>query len=57
MAKDGTARGGVVLAIKNELKLPVKFIGVGEQIKKLQPFKPKVFAKALFEDTSSVEEE
>ena len=54
---DGTARGGVVLAIKNELKLPVKFIGVGEQIDDLQPFKPAVFAKALFEDTSTVEEE
>ena len=54
---DGTARGGVVLAIKNELKLPVKFIGVGEQIDDLQPFKPAVFAKALFEDTSTGEEE
>ncbi len=53
---DGTARGGVVLAIKNELKLPVKFIGVGEQIDDLQPFNPKVFAKALFEDTSGEEE-
>ena len=50
---DGTARGGVVLTIKNELKLPVKFIGVGEQIDDLQPFRPKVFAKALFEDTSA----
>lgn len=50
---DGTARGGVVLTIKNELKLPVKFIGVGERIDDLQPFKPKVFAKALFEDTST----
>ncbi len=49
---DGTARGGVVLTIKNELKLPVKFIGVGEQIDDLQPFNPKVFATALFEDTS-----
>ena len=49
---DGTARGGVVLTIKNELKLPVKFIGVGEQIDDLQPFKPKLFAKAMFEDTS-----
>lgn len=48
---DGTARGGVVLAIKNELKIPVKFIGVGEKIDDLQPFKPAVFAKALFEDT------
>ena len=54
---DGTARGGVVLTIKNELKLPVKFIGVGEQIDDLQPFKPKVFAKALFEDISTNDEE
>ena len=49
---DGTARGGVVLAIKNELKLPIKFIGVGEQIDDLQPFNQKVFAKALFENTA-----
>lgn len=49
---DGTARGGVVLAIKNELKLPVKFIGVGEQVDDLQPFNPKAFAKALFENTA-----
>ena len=48
---DGTARGGVVLAIKNEMKLPIKFIGVGEQIDDLQPFNQKVFAKALFENT------
>jgi fused signal recognition particle receptor len=46
---DGTARGGVVLAIKNELKIPVKYIGVGEQINDLQPFDPKAFAEALFE--------
>lgn len=45
---DGTARGGVVLAIKNELGIPVKFIGVGEQIDDLQPFKPKAFADGLF---------
>ena len=50
---DGTARGGVVLTIKNELKLPVKFIGVGEQIDDLQPFNPRVFAKAMFEDTAT----
>lgn len=49
---DGTARGGVVLAIKNELKLPIKYIGVGEQIDDLQPFDQKVFAKALFENTA-----
>lgn len=46
---DGTARGGVVLAIKNELGIPVKFIGVGEQIDDLQPFKPEAFADGLFD--------
>lgn len=47
---DGTARGGVVLAIKNELKIPVKFIGVGEGIDDLQPFKPSLFAEGLFNE-------
>lgn len=46
---DGTAKGGVVLAIKQGLNVPVKFIGVGEQIDDLQPFEPRDFAKALFE--------
>jgi len=46
---DGTARGGVVLNIKNDLGIPVKFIGVGEQIDDLQPFDPKLFADALFD--------
>ncbi len=45
---DGTAKGGVVLAIRNELKLPVKFIGVGEGIDDLKPFDPEAFAKAMF---------
>ena len=45
---DGTAKGGVVLAIKDELKIPVKFIGVGEQIDDLQPFDPKEFTAGLF---------
>lgn len=45
---DGTAKGGVVLAIKQELDVPVKFIGVGEQIDDLQPFDAEAFAKALF---------
>lgn len=45
---DGTAKGGVVLAIKEELDLPVKFIGVGEQIDDLQPFDPHDFASAIF---------
>ena len=47
---DGTAKGGVVLAIKNELDIPVKLIGVGEQIDDLQPFNPKLFSQALFKD-------
>ena len=46
---DGTARGGVVLAINNELDVPVKFVGVGEQIDDLQPFDAEAFASALFE--------
>lgn len=46
---DGTARGGVVLAIKNELKLPVKFIGVGEGLDDLQPFSATAFAESLFD--------
>ncbi len=46
---DGTARGGVVLAIKQELGIPVKYIGVGEQIDDLQPFAPADFARAIFE--------
>jgi fused signal recognition particle receptor len=45
---DGTAKGGVVLAIKNGLGIPVKYIGVGEQIDDLQEFVPEDFAKALF---------
>lgn len=46
---DGTARGGVVIGIKQELGIPIKFIGVGEQAEDLQPFDPDAFAKALFE--------
>ena len=45
---DGTARGGIVLAIHDELKIPVKFVGVGEQIDDLQPFDVKSFARSLF---------
>ena len=54
---DGTARGGVVLSIKNELKLPVRYIGVGEGIDDLQPFNPTAFAKALFENTAETVKE
>ena len=45
---DGTARGGIVLAIHNELSIPVKFVGVGEGIDDLQPFDTKNFARSLF---------
>ena len=45
---DGTAKGGVVLAIKDGLGIPVKYIGVGEQIDDLQPFSAEDFAHALF---------
>lgn len=54
---DGTARGGVVLAIKHELEIPVKFIGVGEQIDDLQPFKPQAFADGLFQKIEYEEDE
>ena len=47
---DGTARGGIVISIKEELGLPVKYIGVGEQVDDLQPFVPKDFVDALFEE-------
>ena len=45
---DGTAKGGIIVSIKSELSIPVKFIGVGEQMEDLQPFNPSEFANALF---------
>ena len=45
---DGTAKGGIVFAIANELKLPVKFVGVGEGMDDLLPFESKNFVEALF---------
>lgn len=45
---DGTAKGGVTLAIHHELKIPVKYIGIGEGIDDLNPFDPETFAEALF---------
>jgi fused signal recognition particle receptor len=47
---DGTSKGGMVVAIQQELGLPVKFIGLGEQPDDLQPFDAKQFAQALFEE-------
>ena len=46
---DGTAKGGIVLSIKKELGIPVKFIGVGEKIDDMKPFSASEFASALFE--------
>ena len=46
---DGTAKGGIVIAIKDDLGLPVKYIGVGEQLDDLQPFDPAAFVDALFD--------
>jgi fused signal recognition particle receptor len=47
---DGTSKGGVVVAIQRELKLPIKFIGLGEKADDLQPFDPRQFAEALFRE-------
>ncbi len=44
---DGTAKGGIVIAVADDLQIPVKFIGVGEQIDDLMPFDPNAFAEAL----------
>jgi fused signal recognition particle receptor len=46
---DGTAKGGIIFSIKQELGIPVKFIGVGEQIEDMKPFNAEEFANALFE--------
>lgn len=45
---DGTAKGGIIVSIKSELNIPVKFVGVGEKIDDLQPFDAAAFAEALF---------
>ena len=50
---DGTAKGGIILSIKKELGIPVKFIGVGEQIDDMKPFDAKEFAAALFENSEN----
>ncbi len=56
---DGTAKGGVVIPISHELKIPVRFIGVGEQIDDLMPFDPNYFIDGMFnitdEDISAIE--
>lgn len=47
---DGTAKGGIVIPIHNELSIPVKYIGVGEGIDDLQPFNSKEFVDGIFEN-------
>jgi fused signal recognition particle receptor len=47
---DGTAKGGVILGIQEELGVPVKYVGVGEEVEDLQPFDAEDFARALFEN-------
>lgn len=47
---DGTAKGGIIIAISNELNIPVKFVGVGEGIDDLQPFDSVEFADGIFEE-------
>ncbi len=46
---DGTAKGGVVVAIARELNLPIRFVGVGEKVEDLLPFEPEGFISSLFE--------
>lgn len=48
---DGTAKGGVVIAIKDQLGVPIRYIGVGEQMDDLQPFRPEEFVEALFDES------
>jgi len=45
---DGTAKGGIVVAVKDQLGIPVKFIGIGEKPTDIQPFDPDTFVEALF---------
>jgi fused signal recognition particle receptor len=52
---DGSAKGGVVLGICDELKVPVRFVGVGEKIGDLRPFDPAAFVDALYSDANSGE--
>lgn len=48
---DGTARGGAVVGVVDELKFPIKFVGVGETVEDLQPFNAESFVEGLFPDS------
>ncbi|RAK23341.1 fused signal recognition particle receptor [Anoxybacillus vitaminiphilus] len=54
---DGTAKGGIVLAIRNELNIPVKFVGLGEKVDDLQEFDPEQYVYGLFADLLEIEKE
>ena len=45
---DGTAKGGIVVAIREQLGIPVKFVGIGETPDDVEPFEPKTFVEAMF---------
>jgi fused signal recognition particle receptor len=51
---DGSARGGAVVSVVDQLGIPVKFVGVGEGIEDLQPFDPKTFVDSLFPESGQV---
>ncbi|GAA3323512.1 hypothetical protein GCM10020331_047690 [Ectobacillus funiculus] len=54
---DGTAKGGIVLAIRNEMNVPVKFVGLGEKMDDLQEFNPEQYVYGLFGDLIDKEAE
>ncbi|HVV85188.1 MAG TPA: signal recognition particle-docking protein FtsY [Kofleriaceae bacterium] len=52
---DGTAKGGVILGICDELKVPVRYVGIGEKVADLRPFDPRTFVAALYEDAGDAD--
>ena len=50
-ALDGTAEGGIALAVSHELNLPIKLIGTGDKLESLRPCDPMEFAAVLFDDS------
>jgi fused signal recognition particle receptor len=54
---DGTAKGGIAIAIVNELSIPVKYIGIGEGINDMTPFDPNAYVRALFDEKDQEEEQ
>ena len=47
---DGSAKGGIVVGIRDQLQVPVKFVGLGEKAEDMEPFDPPAFIEALFSD-------